>query len=192
MTTSELSARRGEVPSEPSAFGRWPRAALASGLLLAMGSALGAYVSAVWPAMAAPLWLLLPLWGRRAPVALAIVVPAFAYAMTMLSVRVFQLPCEPGFTAMGPFAFGEHPVFWRAGLPWPGVEGSDHACARDRVPFTSGVDALLVDFGFWALLGFWWLRRRRAATLEAWRWPLCVAATLCGLSGGWQLVVMFD
>lgn len=177
-----------ELPTQKGAV----RAAFAVACSLAIGSAVGANASVLVPLAAAPLWLLLPWLGRRAPVALAVVVPSFAYGMTMLSVRVFQLPCEPGFTAIGPFAFGEHPVCWRAGLPWPGVEGSDHACAMDRVPFSRGVDALLVNFGSWALLGWVWLRRRRAATLEAWRWPLCVVATLCGLSGAWQLVVMFD
>lgn len=192
MTTRVLSTRSDpeldELPAQKGAV----LAAFAAACSLAIGSAVGANASVLVPLAAAPLWLLLPWLGRRAPVALAVVVPSFAYAMTMLSVRVFQLPCEPGSTGIGPFAFGEHPVFWRAGLPWPGVEGSDHGCAMDRVPFTSGVDALLVDFGCWALLGWWWLRSRRAATLQGLRWPLCVAATLCGLSGAWQLVVMFD
>lgn len=163
-------------------------------LVLSVGALLATLQSVIWPVLLAPIWLLVAfLLPRCTPqAARAVAAVAFGYALTMLSVVVVCVRGPAVMTGQAHPAFGEHPVLWTAGLPWPGVEGTDHGLGCDRIPFTMGVDALLVDFAFWALLVAFAARRLPAKRLAALCAPACLAAAACGLLGACRLVALFD
>lgn len=169
--------------------------ALTVALVLSVGVLLATWQSVIWPVLLAPVWLLVTFLLSRCspPSARAVAVLAHGYALTMLSVFLFCLR-GPALSSgqAGHRAFGEHPVLWNAGLPWPGVEGTDHGLGCDRIPFTMGVDALLVDLAFWVLLVAAVTRRLQPRRLSALCATACWAAAVCGFLGACRLVPLFD
>lgn len=169
--------------------------ALTAALVLSVGALLATWQSVIWPALLAPVWLLVTfLLPRCTPqAARAVAAVAYGYALTMLSVFLFCLRGQALSSGQaGHRAFGEHPVLWNAGLPWPGVEGTDHGLGCDRIPFTMGVDALLVDLAFWVLLVVAVTRRLQPKRLAALCATACWAAAVCGFLGACRLVPLFD
>lgn len=121
------------------------------------------------------------------------VVGACAWAATMFGVVAVAVagPDARAAVASHP-AFGEHPVLVRVGFPWPGIEGNGMGLAGDRIPFSMGIDALLVNFAVFALLFAYWLRRAPREQLIHLLPPAAIAAGVCGLAGSWRLLVLFD
>lgn len=196
MNTDALAQNRSWWPlcAEERAAGR-SAFALTVALVLSVGALLATLQSVIWPVLLAPVWLLVAfLLPRCTPqAARAVAAVAGGYALTMLSVAVVCVRGPAQSTGQGGQpAFGEHPVLWNAGLPWPGVEGTDHGLGWDRIPFAMGVDALLVDFAFWVLLVAFCVRRLQAKRLAALCAPACWAAAACGLLGACWLVALFD
>ncbi|MBL9078848.1 MAG: hypothetical protein JNL08_15185 [Planctomycetes bacterium] len=140
-----------------------------------------------WPALGLLARRTAALGGLRAAVALA-----QAYGATLLAVLLVRFEPASAGSERAHAAFGEHEVLQRAGLPWPGVEGHGRGGGVERIPFTMGVDALLVDATLFALLFVWLQRRTPAAALRARLLPACAFAALAGLLGGGRLVVLFD
>lgn len=89
-------------------------------------------------------------------------------------------------------AFGKHTVLVLVGAPWPGIEGNGNGAAADRIPFAMGIDAMLVNFGAFALLFGLWLRRAQREQLANLLPLAALAAAVFGLAGGWRLIVLFD
>ncbi len=176
------------------------RPALAVSLtsLLTMGGILSLSTCAIAPWFATPLWLAAfvtclgqPPRTNPGPLRLATAL-AFAWTATMLGVLVGFAGPDVGHAGVAHPAFGEHPVLVHAGLPWPGIEGNGMGLAHDRIPFAMGIDALLVDFGFWLGLAWHALRGRTAQHLATLARTAMVTALAANLFGGWHLVTLFD
>lgn len=126
---------------------------------------------------------------RGARVAAALLL---AYGATMLCVQLAQWPVSPHPVVFGHPPRGEVIVFVHAGLPWPGVGGSQYGLAHGRVPLRGGVDALLVNFSFWVLWAGLLMRRMPRDGVVVMFWASVCAALLGAWTGGWVLVEMFD
>jgi hypothetical protein len=196
--TSIVMRRRRAIELEPRPFAaRWVRSLwlVAAGVSL-LAPVVAATADIVWAWLMAWQWLAIGWLGARlraAPTAAVrwVVVMAWAYAAVMAGVLV-GLPDAPDRAVYQHPAFGEHPVLVRAGLPWPGIEGNGQGLACDRIPFTMGIDALLVNTAFW-LAVFAWLHRRTTAQRAAQMlWPATAVATVAGLVGAWRLIALFD
>ena len=85
-----------------------------------------------------------------------------------------------------------HPVLEVAGFPWIGVEGNGFGMGVGRIPFTMGIDALLVNLTLWAAVFAFWLRRASAERVAGLATPATLLALVGGLVGGWRLVALFD
>ena len=126
---------------------------------------------------------------RAARVAAALLL---AYGVTLLCVQLAQWPVSPHPVVFGHPPRGEVVVFVHAGLPWPGVGGSQYGLAHGRVPLRGGVDALLVNFSFWLLWAGLLMRRMPRDGVVVMFWASVCAALLGAWTGGWALVEMFD
>lgn len=168
----------------------------------AIGTLLATRLFVGAPLLSTPLWLLAGFWLHRAlreprdgmPALRVALAALLAYALTLATLGV-SFDAVPQPTAQWQplhAAFGEHPVYEYAGLPWPGVEGSRHAQAYDCVPFTMGVDALLVNFSCWFGLCLLGLRKACMTHLRDLGWLASFAAAIASVFGGWQLICWFD
>ena len=149
----------------------------------------------MWAWLMAWQWLAIGWFGSRAKVPRSslrvVVVMAWAYAAVMAGC-LMALPTGENSAVYAHPPFGEHLVLVRAGFPWAGIEGngSGHAC--DRIPFSMGIDALLVNTAFWLLLFAWLHRRTTAQRAAELLWPAVGTATVAGVVGSWWLAVLFD
>lgn len=164
---------------------------------LGPGAFLASRASILWPLATCVLWPLAGRWlqpamrGHRHG-ACAFACSALASAATWLGVWLGMEPQATSWHGPDHPAFGEHPVAFRTGWPWRGVEGNGHGAAMEAIPFDMGVDALLVNFGVFALVPavvFW-----RASGARCVDWAVVGAwlAAFGAVFGGWQLVVLFD
>lgn len=175
----------------------WPLVGIVA--LLTFGAIASLWVDVLWLWLSSFGWLVVAWLGPRSAavdrpaLAWLALVATFGWAATMAGVAAFAID-GPGLHAgeRAHAAFGEHAVRVLAGAPWPGIEGHGGGGAHERLSFGMGIDAMLVNFGFWALVAAALLRRADARRVaELFSVGSCAAA-LAGLAGGWRLVVLFD
>ncbi|MBM4061056.1 MAG: hypothetical protein FJ265_08160 [Planctomycetes bacterium] len=171
----------------------WVVAALTFGAILSLRH------SVCWLLYSAPGWAVVAVLGPRllhagrSAATRLCAVGACAWTVTLLLVLVVALPGpDVGRAVHAHPAFGEHAVLVRAGFPWPGIEGNGLGHAMDCVPFTMGVDALLVNFTCLSLAVAWLWRRVPPAELGTRIRPWAFAAVAATVFAGLRTLVWFD